>query len=110
MDVAQQLVHGFALCGATRNSGNLGPEAAFLRLVHDDLDLHVGAPVQGDNNRRSQARNKVPTSRENGAKIMAKRAKNKAAAEGAEVESYKHKEAKRDIELAARRFGELRKD
>src|SRR5713101_7320708 len=39
-EVAHQLFHRVALRGAARNGRYLGPEAAFLRLVHDGLDLH----------------------------------------------------------------------
>src|ERR1700733_13804982 len=41
VQVTHQLVHSLALGGAARNSGYLGPKAAFLRLMHHDLDLHA---------------------------------------------------------------------
>jgi hypothetical protein len=45
--VAHQFVHGLALGGAARNGGDFGPEAAFLRIMHHDFNLHSGSP-KGD--------------------------------------------------------------
>src|SRR5467141_3610627 len=44
MQIAQKLVHSFALGRAPRNSRDLGPETALLRIMHNDFDLHVGFP------------------------------------------------------------------
>src|ERR1041385_5436419 len=41
VEVLHQFVHAVALAGATRNGGDFGPKAAFLRLMHDDLDFHI---------------------------------------------------------------------
>jgi hypothetical protein len=45
MQIAHQLIHSLALCGAPRNGGDLGPKAALLCLMHHDLDFHDGAPM-----------------------------------------------------------------
>lgn len=42
VQIAHEFVHGVALCGATRNRRDFGPEAAFLRFVHHHFDLHAG--------------------------------------------------------------------
>jgi len=40
VDVREQFVHRVTLTGATGNGRDLGPKAAFLCLVNDDLDFH----------------------------------------------------------------------
>jgi hypothetical protein len=40
--IAKKLLHRFAFCGAPRNRRDLCPKATFLRLVHDNFDLHIG--------------------------------------------------------------------
>jgi hypothetical protein len=40
VQIRHELVHGFALRGATGDRRHFGPKAAFLCVVNDDLDLH----------------------------------------------------------------------
>jgi hypothetical protein len=41
MQIAHELVHGLAFCGAARNGRHLRPEATFFRFMHDGFDFHV---------------------------------------------------------------------
>src|SRR5262249_1724019 len=53
MQIAQKLVHGFALGRAARNGRDLGPEAALLRIMHNNFDLHTGFLEEQNENTRS---------------------------------------------------------
>jgi hypothetical protein len=44
VQIAQEFIHGLALGRATWNGRDFGPEAAFLRIMHNDFDLHVRFP------------------------------------------------------------------
>ena len=47
VQIAQELFHAFTLRSASRNRRNFGPESAFLRLMHDDLDFHFDLRLEG---------------------------------------------------------------
>jgi hypothetical protein len=42
MQIAKEFFHGVALGRTAWNGWNFVPEAALLRIVHNDFDLHVG--------------------------------------------------------------------
>ncbi len=44
MKILHELIHAIALSGAAWNSGDFGPEAPLLSLMHSNLDLHRQSP------------------------------------------------------------------